>query len=355
VKAEDVGTDANISTQLVERAEPIGAEPVIRVGARLSSCDPGKTFVLPSHTATVEQYHMKDVVVDGHTGVIFTRSGQFERTGYSQGQFAPILNLDRVVALDDGRLGIVAFHAWHCNYYHWLLQCVPALVLAREVNRESEIVFLMHELTAWQEDLMRVFDLHLVPRIKIDRRTQYMMPRLYFNDLSQGASVRFMSRTLNRIINSKRDLTPSDFSGQILYVSRFDSSSRRMTNERLLCEELSNLDVRVICPGSLAVDEQISLFSSAAAVIGPHGAGLANVAFCRPGTIVYEIMSTERLNRCYAILCQSLGLEYWGECYSPLDGSAPAGEWEADINDVVTTVNLIRTEVSRRRLEYETV
>ncbi len=352
MRAEDFGSDDHISTQIVELAEAVTPEPVVRIGARLSLCDPNKTFVLPRHTATVEQYYIEGAIVDGHTGVVFTKSGPFEKTGYSQGQYPPTLNLDRAVDVDDNRLVVVAFHAWHWNYYHWLLQCIPALVLAKEMNRESDIVFLLPELSAMQEALLRIFDLHLVPRITIDRRTQYKIRHLYFNNLSQGATVVYMSRTLNRIINSKRVLSQNDFSGQILYVSRMDTNSRRMTNEQLLCHELRKMNIKVVCPGNLPVDEQMALFSSAAAVVAPHGAGMANVAFCRPGTIVFEIMNAARLNRCYAILCQSLGLEYWVECFSaqPDDRSTANDEWTVDIEEVVATVNLLSAEVSRRRI-----
>ena len=44
-------------------------------------------------------------------------------------------------------------------------------------------------------------------------------------------------------------------------------------------------------------------------VVGPHGAGLANLVFCRPGTKVVEIFSNRFVN-----------LEYWAlSCMARLD------------------------------------
>jgi len=41
--------------------------------------------------------------------------------------------------------------------------------------------------------------------------------------------------------------------------------------------------------GTMSVLEQIELFSNADVVIGTHGAGLANILFCKPNTKVIEI------------------------------------------------------------------
>ena len=39
-----------------------------------------------------------------------------------------------------------------------------------------------------------------------------------------------------------------------------------------------------------SVAEQVALFAGATHVVGPHGAGLANVVFCPPGARLLEIL-----------------------------------------------------------------
>ncbi len=51
-------------------------------------------------------------------------------------------------------------------------------------------------------------------------------------------------------------------------------------------------------------------FDRAEMIVGAHGAGLANVAFCRPGTRVVEIVPTDNAFPFYFSLAVAAGLEY---------------------------------------------
>lgn len=63
-------------------------------------------------------------------------------------------------------------------------------------------------------------------------------------------------------------------------------------------------------PGALGVDEQIALFCNADVIVGPHGAGLANILFQRTPVLV-ELLPRDdfRWGR-YAALCACLGGRY---------------------------------------------
>lgn len=72
----------------------------------------------------------------------------------------------------------------------------------------------------------------------------------------------------------------------------FRSGTRRLTNllklSASLHSELSPLREEIFW-GNESLKETITKFSRAAIVIGFHGAGLVNVYFCRPKTIVVEV------------------------------------------------------------------
>ena len=57
--------------------------------------------------------------------------------------------------------------------------------------------------------------------------------------------------------------------------------------------------------------ETISLFRRARAIIGIHGAGLANAVYCAPGTALLEIALATPRHRDYMHLAMSLGHTYW--------------------------------------------
>ncbi|HET9018269.1 MAG TPA: glycosyltransferase 61 family protein, partial [Acetobacteraceae bacterium] len=71
--------------------------------------------------------------------------------------------------------------------------------------------------------------------------------------------------------------------------------------------------------------EQIRLFRNAGVVVGPHGGGLTSIAFCDPGTIVYELVPAQAPNPSFCNLAHSAGLHYWADRF----GETAAGE--ADI------------------------
>jgi hypothetical protein len=67
------------------------------------------------------------------------------------------------------------------------------------------------------------------------------------------------------------------------------------------------------------VREQVDLFQRATHVIGCHGAGLTNILFCNPGTIVIEILNICYATPAYALIAQELGLNYQYVCGAPDD------------------------------------
>jgi capsular polysaccharide biosynthesis protein len=56
--------------------------------------------------------------------------------------------------------------------------------------------------------------------------------------------------------------------------------------------------------------EQIALFQAARVVVAPHGASLANLVFCAPGTRVVELFARDYVNPCYWRVAALSGLDY---------------------------------------------
>ena len=95
-----------------------------------------------------------------------------------------------------------------------------------------------------------------------------------------------------------------------LLVSRADARARRVINEDALLALLRPFGFELIVPGELSLSEQVRAFAAATHVVAPHGAGLANVVFCAPGTRVLEIFHPHYGTASYAVLVPALRLEY---------------------------------------------
>ncbi len=105
------------------------------------------------------------------------------------------------------------------------------------------------------------------------------------------------------------DLTPRAPARRLL-ISRADAPRRRIANEAEMERVLAPYGFETIVPGQMAFLDQVAAFRDASHVAGPHGAGLANILFCAPGTQVLEVFPPLYGTWAYAMIAPTLGLEY---------------------------------------------
>lgn len=105
------------------------------------------------------------------------------------------------------------------------------------------------------------------------------------------------------------DLAPRQH-GRRLLISRADAPGRRIVNEAEILALLAPLGFEAIVPGRLGFAAQVAAFRDATHVVGPHGAGLANILFCAPGTHVLEVFHPHYGTWAYAVAGAALGLDY---------------------------------------------
>ena len=67
---------------------------------------------------------------------------------------------------------------------------------------------------------------------------------------------------------------------------------RSVSNENEVKRYLLKNNFISIKLGEIKFSEQVDLFYNADCIVGLHGAGFANLAFCKPGTKVIEFRST---------------------------------------------------------------
>jgi capsular polysaccharide biosynthesis protein len=132
----------------------------------------------------------------------------------------------------------------------------------------------------------------------------YLLPRTATSDGFLAPSV------ANAVRGLARDQADSARPGR-LYVTREESSRRRIVNHDEVLVTLARHGFSEVSAERLSVQEQIALFAQAEAVIGVHGAGLANAIFSAPGTLLVELQPEFRKMRpVYWNLAAVSGLRY---------------------------------------------
>ncbi|MFL5287064.1 MAG: glycosyltransferase family 61 protein [Rhodopila sp.] len=129
-----------------------------------------------------------------------------------------------------------------------------------------------------------------------------------------------------------------------LYVARTDTQRRQMRNEPALIGEMRRRGYEIVVPASLSFTEQVRLFRSASIVVGAHGAGLTNIIFCEPGTVVYELVPAAYPNAYFCNLALVCRLRYWADAFdSPGDMDQPPNlrDWESNTAQVAARVTEI--------------
>ena len=92
-----------------------------------------------------------------------------------------------------------------------------------------------------------------------------------------------------------------------IFISRDDAPARRLINAEQVFMALQGWETVTLT--GMGIKQQIELFSEASHVVSTHGAGLANLLWCGPGTKVIEISQTEMLDKkVYPVISHHLGL-----------------------------------------------
>ena len=170
------------------------------------------------------------------------------------------------------------------NYYSNLLQFLPRIFFIK--NKIIKILIHRNSSTKFREFIKLILQQRNIKFsfVYLDdgfyKFTDCEMPQ-FFN-LSK--SIKILKNLLIPQSDKSKD--------KKIYVTREDSSYRKIINEADIVPILRSKGYKVINPQLYNIDEQIKIFSHADKIISPHGSNLSNIIFCKPGTEVYEIGPT---------------------------------------------------------------
>lgn len=177
-------------------------------------------------------------------------------------------------------------------YYHWLFNWCPRLLvleqLAPEIFHDPSVTFMIDHRAAIEP--YRSFLLALgIPQERI-----FFADDAYDYQPEEAILVSFLPQTkyypeivkafARKVVDGLKSDEPVDTRRRRVFISRqkFDTPKRRIANIDVIEPLLQSYGFEPVILEDLSVIEQIRLFSQAEAVIGVHGAGLANMMFSPP-------------------------------------------------------------------------
>ncbi|MCP5476036.1 MAG: glycosyltransferase family 61 protein [Rhodanobacteraceae bacterium] len=196
-------------------------------------------------------------------------------------------------------------HRYQANYFHWLFEVVPKLLLAERASNAGDVFYIDQS----QEFQRSIVNYVLGDGMRVLSATQRSHLRFL-----QGLALRHWD-AFSGIPQPVVDMLRSQFGvpagpPRRIYVSREGARGRRVLNEQAVLDILVPAGFEAINPSRLSWSEQVEIFASAEAVCGPHGAGLSNAVFCSPGTPLIELSAPRYIFPCWLDLSRKCKLQH---------------------------------------------
>jgi capsular polysaccharide biosynthesis protein len=228
---------------------------------------------------------------------------------------------------------------WSNGYFHWLMDCLPRLILLEEKG----MVFSLILPDALKSNSYIYESLNL---LGVNNFTFLKKDNLYyFKYLTFPVHLAPTGNYNDEIIKKLRSRMTGNLqevSTLKIYISRSKASRRKIANEDQILPLLSQMGFKTVFCEDLSFHDQVKLFRKVKYLISNHGAGLSNMLFMPAGASVFELRkSDDDHNNCYFSLASSLNLRYFYLKCSPSNE-----EKDSYIANIIVNVKQFSKEIT---------
>lgn len=190
------------------------------------------------------------------------------------------------------------------NYFHWLFECLPRAIVALRQTDYAQFPLLV-------DDRLPRQNLQALEMISADREIISVGPKEiqpvgelvfpgvfsfmrdnYGND--PAASDLLIAPEVVKLLRETYLSAPITKGHKRLFVARDRARYRRLLNEEEIHRKVMSLGFEIVHPEDLGFSDQVVLFSEAAMIVGPTGAGLSNMVFAPEGCKVVVLAGATR-------------------------------------------------------------
>ncbi|MBV9077726.1 MAG: glycosyltransferase family 61 protein [Methylobacteriaceae bacterium] len=267
----------------------------------------------------IEVLRLRDVFVAGE-GLVFDRERRLVRRSVTQQSAEDIRlahrELERAIAAGALRerhgAAILCVKPGLRNYGHWLIEMLPMAGLADFVLAGERLPALVPDVEgplagviADSLGLLGFPPERIVPALSAPERVDELV--LVIGLTSHGGAMSpLVFQTLDRLADG---IAPLPYYER-LYVRRQWPPWRRLADDEAVTARLMAEGYVPYSPEQFPLAHQMGAFRTARQVIGPAGAALANIAFCRPGTEVAAFYPANMPDNFFSFIAQHRGLDF---------------------------------------------
>jgi len=201
----------------------------------------------------------------------------------------------------------------YSGYYHWVAEYLPKLRYYERYRQQPGIdplILVGSNASKWvTESIEMITDANVMRcppgPVKVDK---LVLPSHYRHHPEDYNPRPEEYRWVREQMVSSLPETGSSGPARI-YVSREDATDRRVLNERAVESVLAEFGFEKLVLSELSVHQQVSIFSQAETIVGPHGAGLVNMIFAENADVL-ELVPENLVFPFYQCLSDHLGHEY---------------------------------------------
>ncbi len=202
-------------------------------------------------------------------------------------------------------------HLWSqrwLGYYHWLIDVAPKICAAQEAYGR--------DLADWKLCWPMVGSAYEAQTLAL---LEVPADRIVNTQESGGLSAEVLAcapipwweeppHPRVHLLRKRLEAHLAEPDGTRLFITRV--GTRACVNQSEVLDVLARYDFRPVDFGTMPLTEQIRLVSTAETVGGFHGAGLANMLWCHPGTRIIDLLPPDYQPKWFANLSLMLGLRY---------------------------------------------
>nr|WP_220572379.1 glycosyltransferase family 61 protein [Gluconobacter oxydans] len=242
-------------------------------------------------------------------------------------------------------IAIMGFNCLSYNYYHFVAEALNSVSLCLDICEEENISIITRKLNNYEREYFNfiIKDFNKIKVVELDHGEFVRADHLLYCNTLLGRAEYLQnwvlpdpSLILERIPFKEKILQKTGLSllrqqEKLLYISRQDTKTRPILNEEELIKRLQAIGFDILVSTGMPIYDQIRIFREAKIVVAGHGAGVSNMLYAHPGTILVELIQASYLNIGPMRLSQIAGCQYYS-ILSFKDGDNDG--WYVDIENV---------------------